>query len=292
MNFNHLIDNLWTRNDLEQMVLEDIPLPQAIKSEVQQSIMVLLVAVDIDETLATRSNLQPLDGHKSIYKFDQGGQQTRCAVYYVGKYGACPAAIRVIPPSFQVHESTLSISMMANQCFPNLGGIVSMGVACGIKGKVEMCDVLVSSHIVKYENNEYSTKGEAIPVSSQLNRLFTQPIQWPNDTIKKHLNDIGECIPNVKSGVILSGLYSADDPTMKKIPIQEFPHEAIGLEMDGSYLCITNQQDTANTIIVKAVCSFEDGKINTVYQPTAALLAADLVHKCLSDPQAPKLLKG
>ena len=49
---------------------------------------------------------------------------------------------------------------------------------------------------------------------------------------------------------------------------------------------------TLNVIIVKAVCNFKDGKDNEVYQPTAALLAADLVHVCLSDHQAFEELEG
>ena len=46
----------------------------------------------------------------------------------IGKYGACPAAITYVPHGFEVLISTL-----ANQRFPNLCAIVSVGVACGIE---------------------------------------------------------------------------------------------------------------------------------------------------------------
>ena len=289
------LENLWTEYARKQNVLV-ITLPKRIEKDVLQSVMVLLLTVNnVDEISATSNWLQPIDGHENIYKFYQGEQQAEVIVYHIGKYGVCQAAIREIPPGLKVHDSTTSISMMADQCFPNLGGIISLGVVCGIKGKVKICDVLVSSQIVNYdkvrdEYEEYSLRGEAITVSSQLNKLFTHTVQWPNDAIKKRLNDSSEHTPDVKSGVILSGPYLVD-PIMKKTLAKNFAHEAIGIEMDGAHLFIENQQIAANTIIVKAVCDFGDGKNIKMYRYTAALIAANLVHKCLSDPQAPEVLK-
>ena len=293
------IGHLWTQYDLEQNVSatkDAITLPKDIEMVVLKSVMVLVVTIDkINEASAIRCYLQPLDGHEYIYKYYQDELKAEVIVYHIGKYGACQAAIRNIPPGI-VHDNTSCVSMMADQCFPNLGGIVSVGVACGIKGKVEICDVLVSSQIINYdkvreEYEEYSPRGEAIAVSSQFNTLFTQPVQWPSDAIKKRLNNSGQHTPYVKSGVILSGPYLVD-PIMKKTLAKNFAHEAIGIEMDGAHLFIANHHIGANIIIVKAVCDFGDGKNIKMYQPTAALLAADLVHKCLSNPQAPAMLKG
>ena len=277
---------------------EDAPLPKDIEAKVLQSVMVLLVAVNINETSAAHSYLQPLDGHENIYQFFknlvQGGQQTKVVIYYIGKYGACTAAIRNVPPGF---DSTSHVLMMADQCFPNLSAIISVGVACGIKKKVKMCDVLVSSKVINYDKtNDKSGAGlrgeDATTVSPQLTKLFTQCKQWPNDAIRKRLNDNKISIPNVKSGVILCGPYRVDDPVMKTASdISLFP-EAIGIEMEGTHLFADIQQSLSNTIIVKAVCHFVDGKDTKSYQPTAALIAADIVHKCLNDPQAYEMFKG
>ena len=290
-------ENLWTQHDLEQTVLTARDIPKDIEIELLQSIMVLLVTRTINETLAMHKYLKPLDGHVDVYRFNQTGQQTKVVTYYIGKYGACPAAVRDVPPDFNVRESISSISMMADQCFPNLGGIVSVGVACGIKEKVKMFDVLVSSKVVNYDNvndgdEEYSPNGEPITVSSQLNKLFTQSMEWPRDAIKKRLSDNGHHMPNVKSGIILSGPHLINHVAVKKLSFKNFAHEAIGIEMDGSLFLISSQQTTINGIIVKVVCDFGDIKDNEMYQPTAAILAADLVHHCLSDPQASKVLKG
>ena len=294
------LDNLWTQHDLEKIISttqDDVPLPVDIESEILQSVMVLLVTRNINEKLATYSYLQPLDDHVSIYRFDQGGRQTKVVTYYIGKYGTCPAAIRNIPSGYEMHNSTSTIPMMANQCFPNLGGIISVGVTCGIKGVVKICDVLVSSEVVNYiydtsrdKEEVYSPNGEVV-ISSQLKKLFTQPIQWPNDEIKKRLSDNGEHIPDVKSGVILNGPSFVDDQAIQ-MSIKNFAHEAIGIEMGGPDLFAVNQETTANIIIVKAVYDFEDGKNVDKYQPTAALLAADLIHECLTNPASHEALKG
>ena len=291
----YLVD-LWTLHDLKQMALtikEDITLPEDIETEVLQGVMVLLVTVNLDESLATRSYLQPLDGHDNIYRFSQGGQQSN-VVYYIGKYGLCPTAIRDVP---ELCGSTSFVPMMAKQCFPCLSAIISVGVAFGIKGEVKLFDVLVSSEVVNYNYDEtrdktpsYSPNAEPIVLLSQLCKLFTHPIQWPNELIKKRLNDNGKQIPIVKSGLILSGPY-LDDPAIKSL-VRNFAHRVIGIEMGGVNLFSAKQEITARTIIVKVVYNFGDGKNSNVCQPTAALLAANLVDKCLSHPQAHETLKG
>ena len=261
-----------------------IRLPENIEDEVLQSIIVLLVSTNITETLATRSYLQSLDGHKAIYEFDQDG---KAVSYYIGKFGTCPAAVSSVPHDFEVQIFTL-----ANQCFPNLCAIVSVGVACGIEGKVQMCDVLVSSQVVNYDNvppDDQIPREKPFSVSPWLKKLFLQPAHWPDDTIRERLTSNGMLMPNVMSGVILSGPTNHFDNPAENTTVTHLSGEAIGIEMQGANHFT---EDTVNAIIVKAVCGFGGGMGAKVYQPTAALLAADLVHVCLSDHQASKKLKG
>ena len=275
-----------------------IPLPKDIEAKVLQSVMVLLVAVNINETSAAHSYLQPLDGHENIYQFFkslvQDGQQTKGVIYYIGKYGACTAAIRNVPSGLEVYNSTSSVLMMADQCYPNLSAIISVGVACGIKKKVKVCDVLVSSEIIKTRDKSggYLQTGEATGVSPQIVKLFSQCEQWPNSAISKHLNNNRISKPKVKTGLIVNGPYQVDDSVMKRILVRNMFPGAIGIEMEGTHIFADNQQSMAKTIIVKAVCDFGDGKYAEMYQATAALIAADLVHKCLSDPEAFEMFKG
>ena len=239
--------------------------------------------------------MEPLDGHRNMYLFNQGGQQTEPVTYYIGKYGACIAAVRKIPPEFQANNNASTVAMMADKCFPNLGAIISVGIACGIKRKVQMCDVLVSSKVLCYDyditEKGYLPKGEAIIVSTPVLKLFTQPVRWPNYTVKKYLKVKKQRVPNVKSGVIVSGPYVVDDPAISEF-VRNFAYDAIGIEMDGSNLFALNQHIAIHTITVKAVCDFGDGKNITANQPTATLLAADLVYRGLCHPQASEILKG
>ena len=275
------------------------PIPTNIENEILRRVMILLVTMNLDESLATHSYLQPLDGHENIYRLDKDGHNSRSFTYYIGKYGTCPAAISDVLPRFEVYDTTDSSStvlMMADQCFPNLGAIISVGVACGIRQEVKICDVLVSSEVAnceafKNDENLHSSSTDIMKVSPQLSRLFAHPAQWPSDLIKKRLNDNGEESPNVKSGLILSAHY-LDDLVMENILENKFAHEVIGIEKEGINLFKGGQQTVVNSIIVKAVSDYGDGMDDERYRPTAALLAADFVDKCLNDPQAYEILKG
>ena len=292
--FSILDSSLLTQYDLQQVAKGDIFLPEDIKAEILPKIMVLLVTANSVETSATHSYMKPLNGHDYVYKFNQGGQQGSDVIYYIGQYGACPAAIT---SDSEVCSSINTLSMMADQCFPNLGGIISVGIVHGIKDKVQIYDVLVSEKVINYDKAEnkdegYLQKGKPIIVSSELLKLFTKPDEWPDVRNKKYLNDHGNLIPNVKSGVILSGLCTVDNPAIEKMLSRDFAYEAIGIEMDQAYIFTESQYIIPNTITVKAVSNFENEKNDEVYELIASLLAADLVHKCLSDPQAPETFKG
>ena len=262
--------------------------------DVLRSIVVLLVNVHGTCDSVIHRYLQPLDGHVNVYIFYQGGQ-AELVTYYIGKCGTCPTAIRGLPRNFQGNDNHGTVVMMADQCFPNLGTIISVGVACGVKRKAQILDVLLSSKVINYNYDitvkACSPKGEAISVSSSVVKLFAQPVQWPSDTTKNYLAANRQQIPNVKSGVILSGPFVVNDPAINKL-VKNLAVEAIGIEMDGANLFAKNQEATVNTIIVKAVCDFGDGKSIKANQLTAALLAANLIRSGLSHPQASEILKG
>jgi len=279
---------------------EEVSLPEDIEAEVLNQIVALLVTVNEMENLATHSYLQPLDGHKDVYKFSQrddiGGHQSENAIYLIGKYGECPAAIRKIQPGSEVLGGAASVPRLAYRCFPNLGAIIGVGVACGVdKKKVKMCDVLVSSKVSNYDKGRaqdggFKSRGEIINASPYLKELFTQPIRWPKGALKERLKNSNMPIPEVKHGVILSGPYLIDDSKLKQQLVKDYATEAIGIEMEGAYLFAATQLSNTNTIIVKAVCDYGDGKKSKEYQPTAALIAADFVNMHFKDTQVREML--
>ena len=293
---NH--SNLWIQHDLEEMVSnavkEAIDLPEHIKVEILNSIVVLLVTVNVNETLATQGYLQKLDGHANVYKFLKyiDLQNTNYVTFYIGNYGVCPAAIGIVPNDFEMHESASNLSVMAYECFPNLSTIVSVGIACGIQKQVKMFDVLVSSKVVynEKENADHgSTQRKTIDVSSQLVNIFNQPGGWPSKSFQERLKYNQILVPKVISGVILSGSHLIDNPAMNS---EDITPDVIGIEMRGAHLFSGVLQKMANIIIVRAVCDLDTGEYSETYQPTAALLAADLMYECLRSSQGRKLFEG
>ena len=275
---------------------EAIDLPEHKKDEVLHSIDVLLMTINENETSATQHYLHKLDGHAHVYKFLKqitlGEQTPKHITFYIGKYGICPVAIGVVPNDFEMHTSDNSLTVMAYDCFPNLSTIINIGITHGIQKKVKICDVLVSSKVVyidKGKADHEKTQRKTIDVSNELIKIFNQPDGWPEKSIQERLEYNKIMVPNVISGVILTGLHLINGPAMKSEKIG--PH-VIGIEMEESHLFRGALQNMANIIIIKAVCDFEAGKYSETYQPTAALVAANLVYECLSSSEAQKLFTG
>ena len=274
---------------------EAITLPKKLEDKVLDSVVVWLVTVNINETLATQVYLKQLDDYENVYKvskhISKRGQQANI-IYYIGKYRDCPTAISDVSPSFGVHGSASDVVKMTHELFPNLSTIISVGIAHGIKNKVNICDVVVSSEVIyqralRDEHGKSSTKEQTVAVKQQLIDLFNQSWtnRWPNYSVQYRLT-AHEIAPVVKSGIILSHLV--DNPAMRTA----FASEVVAIEMGGANLFTVTDSTKANVFMIKAVSDFEDSKEKNLYQPTAALLAADLVNECLSNPQALRIFTG
>ena len=252
-----------------------------------------------NEFNATKSYLEPLKGHDSVFTYHHrldSSHSTDTAIYYLGQYGGCVAAISKTEPGSALRTGVSFAPNLAYHCFPNLGAIICVGVACGVEGKSKMCDVLVSSKVVNYEkarveDGGFTSRGEAIPASGYLQQIFSQS-DWPHGSkeICSHLSEMS--LPEIHQGTILSGPYLIDDAKFKAKLLQSFAKEAIGIEMEGSGLFAATHQTRTHCILVKSVCDFGDGKKNKIFQPTAALLAADCVRHVLDDPQVPGMLSN
>ena len=268
------------------------------QSNILDEVVLLLLTVNDNEDYAALCYLEPLPGHDEIFRYYQredAGVQTQHAIYLIGKYGACPAAIRQIKPGAEIGGAT-TVPNLAFRCFKNLNAIIGMGVACGVEKKVKLCDVLVADKVKNYDQARLEKGGPlsrayAIPTSDLLSSIFRQKIMWPDDEIKERLEECN-VKPKIKQGIILSGPYLIDDIKIKKELIQNFASEAIGIEMEAAYLFKAAQQVPTHMTIVKAVCDFGDGKKNKDCQPTAALLAANCVKRYLDEGAVKMLHKG
>ena len=292
------MDNLWKKDELRNIGYgqKKISILSDKQLNILDQVLLLLLTVNENEDYAAVCYLEPLPGHNKIFRYfqrDDAGVQTQHAIYLIGKYGACPAAVRQIEPGAEIGGATTAPNL-AFRCFKNLNAIIGMGVACGVEKEVELCDVLVANKVNNYDQARLEqggplSRGFALPTSDALSSIFKQTIMWPDGAIKERLYKCN-VNPKIKQGIILSGPYLIDNAKIKKELIQKFASEAIGIEMEAAYLFKGAQQVPTHMTIVKAVCDFGDGKKNKVFQPTAALLAANCVKQYL-DEGAVKLLR-
>ena len=218
------------------------------------------------------------------------------AVYSIGKYGAVTTAIRKIEPGSALLTGAAFAPNLAYDCFPNLGAIISVGVACGVEGKSKIYDVLVSSKIANYdkarvEDGGFTPRGEVIPASGYLQEIFSLT-DWPHASKKVFNHLSGMRLPKIHIGTILSGPYLIDDAEFKDKLLKSFAPEAIGIEMEGSSLFAAIRRAETHCILVKSVYDFGDGNKNKIFQPTAAMLAADCVRHVLNNPFVPGMLSN
>ena len=294
-----IVEHLWSEDELYEMsygkkIIKPFPSEQlALLDEV----ILLLLTVNSNEDNAAVCYLEPLTGHTEIYRYMQRHDvnvNTHHAIYLIGKYGACTAAIRKIKPGSEFSGAT-TVPSLAFQCFHNLSMIIGVGVACGVEKRADILDVLVADKVSNYDQAKlqeggYLSRGLIMPASDVLTDLFRQTIPWPDDNIKKRLDKHNIPKPKIKQGVILSGPYLINDKSKKKEIIDNFAPEAIGIEMEAAYLFKAAVNIQIQMTIVKAVCDFGDGNKNDHFQPTAALLAANCVKNYLSDPNVPNML--
>ena len=293
------MDNLWSADEVHDMGYGRKTISVLPNDQLLKEVVLLLLTVNQNEDNAVLCYLEPLTGHTDIYKYMQrviDGSHSQHAIYYIGKYGAIPTAVRQIKPGGEINGA-INAPYLALRCFKNLNAIIAVGVACGVEKWTKIFDVLVADKVCNFDQAKIQAgrilnRGFAIPVSQLLSAIFGQIIKWPDDDIKERLDKCNVPKPKIKQGVILSGPYLINDSNTKNELIQNFAPEAIGIEMEGAYLFrAAANLPIQHLTIVKAVCDFGDGRKTKHFQPTAALLAANCLKKYFDNQQVLNLLQ-
>ena len=296
----YLGKTLYAKEDLNDLYAQQPQndLPDEKEDQVLNTVQVLLLTVNDNEFWATQSYMKPLKGENSIYiyyqsEIDPHSRSTQ--IYYLGLYGECIAAIAKIDPGAEVRTGAASAVKLAFKCFPHLGAIIAVGVACGVEGKSKMCDVLVSEKVIGYDKarkdkDGYIPRGESTQAGDFLRQIFTQT-RWPRKS-KNIESRFKQEIASLKlvPGIILSGPYLIDDKDYRDLLLKDFAKEAKGVEMEGCSLFAAAKGARVETIVIKAVCDFGNGEKNKIYQPTAAMLAADCVMHVLDNSKVAKII--
>ena len=259
----------------------------------KQKTQILLVTANDFEQYAALSLLEPMEGSTTLlrYQHNYTGLLAKVATYTFGRFGAFNAAIQRM--TIQGPASAQDVITIAADCFGhNLNAIFSVGVACGVRKKNNMLDVLVSKKVTFYKAARQGTNKEGkleiisrdianLPTSEFLLQHFYNPPEWPTESSKVAAS-LKTKKPKKHTGLLLSGDYLVDNEEFKDKLLNAFAKEAIGIEMEGAGLYHDYRSHNYEILIVKAVCDFGDGKKNKDYQPTAALLAAECLHHYLS----------
>ena len=118
---------LCTKDELSQITTTQAqaPLSPNLYNKVLNQVQVLLLTVNKNEFNATKSYLEPLKGHDSVFthhhRLDSPHSLTTdTAIYYLGQYGGCVAAISKIDPDSTLRTGASFAPHLAYHCFLNL----------------------------------------------------------------------------------------------------------------------------------------------------------------------------
>lgn len=254
---------------------------------------ILLVTSNKHEYNAVLKFLQPVDGDAlcSYFHICKIGFLDKSVIYTFGKFGAFIAAVhRMEKEGTAAAQDTLVVAAGCFGC--DLHAIFAVGVTCGVKGKNNLLDVLVSKKITCYNAARKRDDVSTFPTSQFFLRYFNSlPSCWSskNSRIAEELTNK----PTMQTGLFLSGDYLNDNTQRKEELMNDFTKEVIGIEMDAAGLFHEYESHSCEIMIVKAVCHFGDGdkKLIDDYQPTAALLAAECLQYHLDNHTIPGTLR-
>ena len=288
-----IVNDLVTESELNDMIkaqhCEDIN-QDKVKSMLLET-KILFVTANPFEHEAVLNFFKPRKSTNTLLRCEYKvsiGFLKRTAHYTFGKFGEYNAAVERMVK--QGPAAAQSVIMTTAFCFEKLEAIFAVGVACGVKPKTELLDVIVAKTVNFYTDARLSTKDGQLKIESrsksrldtsqQFLSKFQQIPKWPRESssIIKRLTKQ----PKMHFGNVLSGNYLVDNKDIKKCLIENFAPDAIGIEMESAGLFYEFDSCDVQLMVVKAVCDLGDGKKNKDYQPTAALLAAECVHHYLS----------
>ena len=230
----------------------------------EMQLQVLIQTVNPKEFYAVMTLLNKKDG-VSKYTVNHPNSKGKSSLYFVGKWSNnIPVVIvQTDMGSGGVHGSQ-NETIVAFHWLPNLRYIFTVGVCGGIKGKVNLGDVVVSQTIQDYSD----TKDEN-------NKLIIRSLSWDckSGNFYNSISRAANLPVNAICGWVLSAnTLLKNDNTQKKL-LQACPN-AIAFEMEAHGIAEACRDRGIEVLIVKGVSDFGDGNKNDNWQPQAALNAA------------------
>ena len=257
---------------------------------------VLLITANPNEYNAVIHFLEPRVAKRNLLMYEYKvsiGFLTRNARYVFGRFGTCNVAVHKIP--MQGPAAAQSALITAALCFDKLSAIFAVGVACGVKGKTKLLDVIIADKVSFYTEARFSTvklspQNKILNIEPRAPRYLTTSNSYRSKFMmkpkwSKHNSVIMKCLshePEMYFKNVLSGNYLIDNEDVQETLLNTFAPDAYAIEMEIAGLFCDYGDHHVQLMLVKAICDYGDGEKGKEYQPTAALLAAECVHHYLS----------
>lgn len=239
-------------------------------------ISVLIVTATKVESDELIENLVPFPGEERIIQFFAGNQ-----TYYLGILGIYGVVMVQSEMGAVGRDSALITTLRAIEIWQPKA-IIMIGIAFGIDSQSQhIGDVIVSSHIIPYENSrvgkERIFRAELPPASSLLLNRIKQIRDW-NFPVSR------SAYAKLYVGPILSGEKLIDNKQFRDDLVRAFPN-AIGGEMESAGVYAAASEKKKDWVIIKSICDFADGEKNNnkkEYQAIAIKAAVSFAKRMLS----------
>ena len=260
--------DLYLKRKFEANVIQASTDMESLKS---QQLHILIQTVNDNEYCAVM--LQLKEGCE-VVRYTEGGPNG--SSYLVGKWGEAEIPVVII----QTHSGKDGLRGSYNETkkalerLPHLKYIFAVGVCGGVKGRVDLGDVVVSTVIQDYS-------GLKIKDGKWINRSPHWDITQKTDFhqfLSREAN-------NTELGMVLSGNVVMADAVVQGNLVEAIP-DAIAFEMEGNGIvsaCDDMKKTEIVCMVVKGVSDLADKNKADNWQPQAALNAAKALYKGLEN---------
>ena len=242
-----------------------------------QQLHVLIETVNPNEFYAVMMQMKEEYGVTRYAVKDPADSTDNTSYYLVGKWGDAEIPVVIIQTEQGSDDDHASFdeTKKALSWLPNLKYIFAVGVCGGVKGKVELGDVVVSKVIQDY--SDMKVKDSKMIIRSDGYRCT-------GDDFYHFLSRAANKPENTKCGVVLSANWLVADDNFQRQMLKASP-DAIAFEMEGHGIaraCKKCKKEIIEFLIVKGVSDLADVNKDKDWQPQAATNAAKALCKAMA----------
>ena len=243
-----------------------------------QQLHVLIETVKDSEFHAVMMQMKEECGVTRYAVKDPADSTDNISHFFVGKWGDAKVPVVIIQTEqgSDVDHGSFDETKKALSWLPNLKYIFAVGVCGGVKGKVELGDVVVSKVIQDYSDMKVKDSNMIIR---------SDGYKCTGDDFYHFFSRAAYKPKNTKLGVVLSANWLVADDIFQRQMLEACP-DAIAFEMEGHGIARARKKckkENIEFLIVKGVSDLANVKKDKRWQPQAATNAAKALCKAMKD---------